>query len=74
MTDERPVSYPQLFNMDAQSEITLRDLFAAAALTSYLSAPGEVGESARTSPAHVAEWAYQNADAMLRARAKGGSR
>lgn len=47
---------------------SLRDYFAAKAMQGYLAAGSEIGERARESPAAVAEWAYKNADAMLKAR------
>lgn len=50
-------------------ELTLRDRFAMAALTGLLAAPDDVGVDARLHIEKAAEWAYQQADAMLKARA-----
>jgi hypothetical protein len=50
--------------------MTLRDYFAAKALAAFVSAPGEIGEESRDSAEKAAEWAYQQADAMLAERAK----
>lgn len=47
--------------------MTLRDYFAGQALVGYL-ASREYGEEAAQNPDKVAEWAYQNADAMIAAR------
>ena len=44
--------------------MTLRDYFAAKAMASILSQP----EWEEMPSEHVAMWAYENADAMLRAR------
>ena len=49
--------------MQAQG-MTLRDYFAAKAMASILSQP----EWEEMPSEHVAMWAYENADAMLRAR------
>jgi len=50
--------------------MSLRDFVATQALIGYLSANGDTGERARANPDLAAEWAYQNADAMLLERAK----
>lgn len=46
----------------------LHDEFAMAALTGYLSAPGPVGDEARSNPATVAKWAYRVADECMKQR------
>ena len=48
--------------------MSLRDYFAAAALTGYLSGPGAECDNARMNPKHVAKWCYDDADAMIAAR------
>ena len=45
--------------------MTLRDYFAAKAMAAFLAAPTT---TAFDNPALCAEWAYQQADAMLKAR------
>ena len=50
------------------TEITLRDLFAAAALCGYIATSTRDGEQARGDVDKAAAWAYENADAMLAAR------
>ena len=57
-----PGQHPQHFD----TEITLRDLFAAAALAGNLS-NAEIGGPNATD-AEQAKWAYHAADAMLAAR------
>ena len=50
-----------------QTTTTLRDLFAAHALTGYLAAHAD-GETTLPTRTKVAEYAYKMADAMLLAR------
>ncbi len=55
--------------------MSLRDYFAGQALVGFLSAPADMvscdaGPNARANPTRAAEWAYQQADAMLTERAK----
>ena len=50
----------------AAREYTPRDRFAAAALAGYRASAHTLAES----PDQVARWAYEDADAMLRARAR----
>jgi len=56
-------------------EITLRDVFATAALIGMLSKQGSAGsqiaDEAESSPNKAAIWSYEYADAMLAARALG---
>ena len=52
--------------MTREEGMTLRDYFAAKALSAYWNDP-EVSESIST-PENVAKWAYEMADAMLKAR------
>lgn len=47
--------------------MTLRDYLAAKAMAAYVSIPGS---AAFHDPAKAAEWAYTNADAMLKERDK----
>jgi hypothetical protein len=58
------------------SDVTLRDLFAAAALRGLLSKQGacgdQIADEVAQEPDKAAECAYEFADAMLRERAKGG--
>lgn len=71
-------AFPRSFSVDArdvnnrpdqaQEGMSLRDYFAAKAMQGYLAAGSEIGERARESPDAVAEWAYRNADSMLKAR------
>ena len=60
----QPYAYP---DNDADPGMTLRDYFAAAALTGIAAA-----DNPRTSYKDDAEGAYQYADAMIAAREKGG--
>ena len=55
---------------EAQDGMTLRDWFAGQTLTGLLLGPGQLGEAAQGDPAKAAEWAYQQADAMLARRNK----
>jgi hypothetical protein len=48
--------------------MTLRDYFAAQALTGILMAPGQLVRVAQNNPDQAALWAYGQADAMLFAR------
>lgn len=48
--------------------MSLRDYFAAKSMAAYIASPGMCGEVARDNADKVAEWAYINADAMLKAR------
>ena len=50
--------------------MTLRDYFAASALTGFLSAPGADMNAGRSNPKCAAAWAYEQADAMMEARKK----
>lgn len=53
--------------------VTLRDYFAAAAMTGYRCAYGlwaKQYDGKFTEPAQIATWAYADADAMLAERAK----
>lgn len=50
--------------VDPQQGMTLRDYFAAKAMQAILSDPN----SQSSKPEFVAEWAYKNADAMLKER------
>lgn len=50
--------------------LTIRDHFAGQALIGYLTATGEGWDQGRNNPEMVAEWCYQNADAMITERAK----
>lgn len=67
-----------LDSAEGGSRITLRDVFAAAALVGFLSAPTDpdevptVGDCARECEETAARWAYEQADAMLAERAKKG--
>ena len=58
------------FPRGGERGMSLRDFVATQALIGYLSANGDTGERARANPDLAAEWAYQNADAMLLERAK----
>lgn len=49
------------------SGMTLRDYFAAAALTGMLSSCNGVGTA---EDGHLSKWAYEHADAMIAARDK----
>ncbi len=64
-----PVSMPALFGRDAEG-MSLRDWFAGQALAGLLSNPRADQEWAGK---HAAVSAYNVADAMLAARAKGGA-
>lgn len=55
---------------EPEGGMSLRDYFAGEALKGYLSSPGSVGIDARDNPDHAAEWSYDQADAMLKERAK----
>ncbi len=52
------------------SGMSLRDYFAAAALTGFCSACTDNGEWTADPPKATAEFAYKHADAMLAARSK----
>lgn len=62
-------SQPQ-FEVVSRPGMSLRDYFAAAALTSLLSTPDKIGESTY---ATAAQLSYRFADAMLTERAKAGA-
>lgn len=52
----------------SQDGMSLRDYFAAQALTAYISAGDAVGTEARQDLRKAAAWSYEQADAMLKAR------
>lgn len=55
---------------DAKFGMSLRDWFAGMALQAFIAAPGPDGDAARNSYDRAAEWAYEQADAMIAARSK----
>ncbi len=57
---------------DSRGDISLRDYFAAKAMQAYLVSPA-TAERATLSPSACAEWAYDQASAMLRERSEWGS-
>jgi hypothetical protein len=66
-----PVLRDDVAQNDAWGGMTLRDYFAAKALTGLLSYPGDAQRGSyhnNSSPEYVALDAYEYADAMLRAR------
>jgi hypothetical protein len=58
--DDRPGAYP------AESGMTLRDYFAAKAMQGLLAQ--SMGTALSSEPEDAAEYAYETADAMLKAR------
>lgn len=51
--------------------MTLRDYFAAKAMQSYITAHVSTGTEETTFDRLISKWAYETADAMLKARGEG---
>ena len=66
-TKDNPPAFPRNYRSDGHNGMTLRDYFAAKAMQAAATNP--IGADGFTF-SERAEWAYQQADAMLKERAK----
>lgn len=63
MVKNDQLAFPSVTTLSYEEGMTLRDYFAAQAMQGYIA-------SGQVEPDRIAEWAYQHADAMLKARTK----